>query len=151
MPIENKPTALNLNPLKKNIQDIISKMDYYDCRWSTHIFSSEDGPYNPPVNPIYEQYKEPEAEDPFVKERSFFEHFFDYQQQYEEQYEEECIFQQPDEPHDTFGLKRSKSQEELRENYKKAALQHHPDKGGDHDAFIKLKNEYDRLKKKFWR
>ena len=127
-------------------------MDHYDCRWSTHIFSSEDGPYNPPVNPIYEQYKEPEAEDPFVKERSFFEHFFDYQQQYEEEWhQEECIFQQPDEPHDTFGLKRSKSQEELRENYKKAALQHHPDKGGDHDAFIKLKNEYDRLKKKFWR
>ena len=126
-------------------------MDYYDCRWSTHIFSSKDGPYNPPVNPIYEQYQEPEA-DPFVSEKSFFEHFFDYQQQYEEEWhQEECIFERPDEPHDTFGLKRSKSQEELRENYKKACLQYHPDKPtGDHESFIKLKDEYDRLKKKFW-
>ena len=118
----------------------------YDIRWSTHIFSSEDGPYNPKINKIYEEYQDPEP-DPFVKERSFFEHFFEY----EEQFEEEYIFEEPDEPvSDTFGLKRSKSQEELRENYKKACLQNHPDKGGDHDAFIKLKDEYDRLKKKFW-
>ena len=131
-------------------------MDYYDCRWSTHIFSSEDGPYHPPIDPIYEQYKEPAcgAEDPFVSQKSFFEHFFEYQEQYEDEWEQDFNFERsdvPDPPEDNFGLKRSKSQEELRENYKKACLQHHPDKGGDHDAFIKLKDEYDRLKKKFWR
>jgi len=50
---------------------------------------------------------------------------------------------------DIFGLKRSKSQEELRKLYRKQCLKHHPDKGGRQSDFVLLQKEYDRLKMRF--
>ena len=47
--------------------------------------------------------------------------------------------------HDTLGLKRSASQEEIRAAYLHKAKQTHPDKGGDPKEFIKIKEAYDCL------
>jgi len=43
-------------------------------------------------------------------------------------------------------LRKSESFEELNKNYKELARKYHPDKkGGDHETFIEIKDEYDRL------
>lgn len=47
--------------------------------------------------------------------------------------------------HQTLGLKRSASQEEIRAAYLCKARQTHPDKGGDPKEFIKIKRAYDCL------
>ena len=43
---------------------------------------------------------------------------------------------------DIFGLRRTKSHEELRSVYRKLCLKHHPDKGGTSEMFVKLQKEY---------
>ena len=47
--------------------------------------------------------------------------------------------------HQTLGLKRSASQEEIRAAYLCKARQTHPDKGGEAKEFIKTKRAYDGL------
>ena len=47
--------------------------------------------------------------------------------------------------HQTLGLKRSASQEEIRAAYLCKARQTHPDKGGEAKEFIKIKRAYDCL------
>ena len=42
-------------------------------------------------------------------------------------------------------LKKSTSLEELKQEYRKLILQNHPDKGGDHETFIEIQSEYERL------
>ena len=42
-------------------------------------------------------------------------------------------------------LRRSKSQEELKKEYRKLAKIHHPDKGGSNSMFQRLQNLYERL------
>jgi DnaJ-class molecular chaperone len=42
-------------------------------------------------------------------------------------------------------LKKSTSLEELKKEYRKLALKYHPDKGGDHETFIEIQSEYERL------
>ena len=51
--------------------------------------------------------------------------------------------------HDPFkvlGLKRSASDEDIKTKYRELILIHHPDKGGDHDEFLKVQQAYDFLK-----
>ena len=43
------------------------------------------------------------------------------------------------------GLKRSASQEEIRQAYRAKARSSHPDKGGDHDEFIRIQKAYENL------
>jgi len=38
-----------------------------------------------------------------------------------------------------------KNKSEIKKQYYKLSLKYHPDKGGDNDKFIKLKNAYDKL------
>tara|TARA_R100000664_G_scaffold22939_1_gene32473 strand:+ start:3621 stop:3980 length:360 start_codon:yes stop_codon:yes gene_type:complete len=42
-------------------------------------------------------------------------------------------------------LKPPKSKEEIRKQFRRLALQYHPDKNGSSDLFIKLKNSYDNI------
>tara|TARA_R110000744_G_scaffold292207_1_gene402786 strand:- start:286 stop:576 length:291 start_codon:yes stop_codon:yes gene_type:complete len=44
-------------------------------------------------------------------------------------------------------LKRSKSLEELKDNYYKLARKLHPDKGGSHEDFIQLQKDYEDAQK----
>ena len=51
--------------------------------------------------------------------------------------------------HDPFkvlGLKRSASDEDIKTKYRELILIHHPDKGGDHEEFIRIQQAYDFLK-----
>ena len=51
--------------------------------------------------------------------------------------------------HDPFkvlGLKRSASDEDIKTKYRELILIHHPDKGGDHDEFIRIQEAYETLK-----
>ena len=48
-------------------------------------------------------------------------------------------------PKEFNGLRRSKSQEELKKEYRKLCRVHHPDKGGTTSMFQRLQNLYERL------
>ena len=42
--------------------------------------------------------------------------------------------------YDILGVSKSASSDELKRAYKKLAIQHHPDKGGDEEIFKKISN-----------
>ena len=46
----------------------------------------------------------------------------------------------------TLGVNRNASQDEIKKAYKKQAMKHHPDKGGDSAKFQKINEAYDTLK-----
>ena len=52
----------------------------------------------------------------------------------------------PDDPFRVLGLKRSASDEDIKTKYRELILIHHPDKGGDHDEFIRIQEAYETLK-----
>ena len=47
--------------------------------------------------------------------------------------------------YDMLGIARNATQEEIKKAYKRAALTHHPDKGGDEEAFKSLKVAFETL------
>lgn len=47
--------------------------------------------------------------------------------------------------YDDLGVSRSASKEEIREAYKKLAIRHHPDKGGDEETFKEVARAYETL------
>ena len=46
----------------------------------------------------------------------------------------------------TLGVARNASPEDLKKAYKKASMQHHPDRGGDSNEFVKIQEAYERIK-----
>ena len=48
--------------------------------------------------------------------------------------------------YDILGVGRQASDKELKQAYKKASMQHHPDRGGDEDTFKKINEAYSTLK-----
>ncbi len=51
-------------------------------------------------------------------------------------------------PHDILGIAPSASFDELRTAYKRLAMKHHPDRGGDPVEFQRVQQAYDALKRK---
>lgn len=47
--------------------------------------------------------------------------------------------------YEILGVKKSASQDEIKRAYRKLALKHHPDRGGNHDEFTKLNEAYQVL------
>lgn len=52
-----------------------------------------------------------------------------------------------DEVYSTLGLKTDATEEEVKKAYRKLAMKHHPDKGGDPEEFKKIQSAYDRITK----
>lgn len=48
--------------------------------------------------------------------------------------------------YDILGVSKQASDKELKQAYKKASMQHHPDRGGDEDTFKKINEAYSTLK-----
>ena len=48
--------------------------------------------------------------------------------------------------YDILGVNRQASDKELKQAYKKASMQHHPDRGGNEDTFKKINEAYSTLK-----
>ena len=48
--------------------------------------------------------------------------------------------------YERLGVSRNASPDEIKRAYKKLAIKHHPDKGGDHEQFKKINEAYDTLK-----
>ncbi len=47
--------------------------------------------------------------------------------------------------YDTLGVSESASDQEIKQAFKKLAMQHHPDKGGDTTKFQEIQTAYDTL------
>lgn len=48
--------------------------------------------------------------------------------------------------YERLGVSRNASPDEIKRAYKKLAIKHHPDKGGDHETFASINEAYDTLK-----
>ena len=53
--------------------------------------------------------------------------------------------EEEEDPFKVLGLKRSASDEDIKTKYRELII-HHPDKGGDHEEFIRIQEAYDFLK-----
>ena len=47
--------------------------------------------------------------------------------------------------YETIGVSENATQEEIKKAYKKKAIQHHPDKGGDEEMFKKISVAFDTI------
>lgn len=52
-----------------------------------------------------------------------------------------------DDPYEILGVSRDSSEDVIKKAYKKLAMKHHPDKGGDPEQFKKIQSAYDRIVK----
>jgi len=52
-----------------------------------------------------------------------------------------------EDPYSILGVNQGASEDEIKKAYRKKAMKHHPDKGGDPNEFKRIQNAYDRLTK----
>ena len=116
----------------------------YPLMWS-HV-STPDAPMEPP-EPLPDYYKQEfkyqysnfEREEYFYDDSNYFGNpFEDFQSKRE--YEEEA-----NENYSVLGLKRSASDEDIKQAFREKALATHPDKGGDPEEFKKVREAYECL------
>lgn len=50
-------------------------------------------------------------------------------------------------PHEILGISAEATEEEIRKAYRRAAMQHHPDRGGSTETFLAVQAAYDALQK----
>ena len=46
----------------------------------------------------------------------------------------------------TLGVSSNATPQEIKKAYKKASMQHHPDRGGNSNEFVKIQEAYERIK-----
>lgn len=121
---------------------------------------TRDRPNKEPMPDYYksQQDKDREYYDQYYKEKGYrqrrqeFEEDFKKRFMYGEFFEEEekgFVNNNPQDIHPIFKIKKSSSEEDFKKQYKKLILKHHPDKGGDSSIFIKVKDAWEAIKKKF--
>ena len=100
---------------------------YFDCRFSaygTHMSppSPLEEHYQPPPYREYEKTPEPPMGN------------FDF-----------SLNEEEDTIHPVFKIKKSSSMEEFKDVYRKMILETHPDKGGDNEEFIRVRDAWEEL------
>ena len=83
-----------------------------------------------------EEYQYKSFEKPFFKDYFFNEGPRDYPLEFEEVDED---------PYFVLGVERGATQAEIKKQFYKLAREHHPDKGGTHEDFIRIKEAYEIL------
>lgn len=90
---------------------------YFNCRETFY-----DGQPDPPLGDAYQKrYREPFVEKDYSYRTSH------------------------NELHPIFKIKKSSSQEDFKEVYRELILEHHHDKGGSHEEFIKVQDAWEKL------
>ena len=88
-------------------------------------------------------YKNFEREERWYSDSNFFGNPFEEERKRPFFFEEE--WEAEDENYSILGLKRSASQEDIKNAFRKKALETHPDKGGDPEEFKKVREAYECL------
>ena len=92
---------------------------YFDCR--SYYYDSE------PATPLEDAYRKPK--------------FYNFNKSEEYNYKTS----RSETLHPVFGIKKSSSMEEFKEVYRQMILEHHPDKGGDNQEFIRVREAWNEL------
>ncbi|MAB65405.1 MAG: hypothetical protein CL662_01055 [Bacteroidetes bacterium] len=94
---------------------------YFNCRFS------------------YNDYKAPPPlEEAYIRQPKFYNFNKAEEYNYKTSYNNDSI-------HPVFGIKKSSSMEEFKEVYRQMILETHPDKGGDNQEFIRVREAWDEL------
>jgi len=94
---------------------------YFNCRFS------------------YNDYKAPPPlEEAYIRQPKFYNFNESKEYNYKTSYNNDSI-------HPVFGIKKSSSMEEFKEVYRQMILETHPDKGGDNQEFIRVREAWDEL------
>ena len=117
----------------------------YPLMWS-HV-STTDAPMKPP-EPLPEYYKEEpkyqysnfQREEYFYDDSNYFGNPFEDDFKSRREYMEE-----EDSNYSILGLKKSASDEDIKQAFRTKALETHPDKGGDPEEFKKVREAYECL------
>ena len=86
----------------------------------------------------YNDYKPPPPlEEAYIRQPKFYDFNASKEYNYKTSYNESL--------HPVFGIKKSSSMEEFKEVYRQMILETHPDKGGDNQEFIRVREAWDEL------
>jgi hypothetical protein len=129
---------LKIKILNLFIELLPMKYSFFDL-WNDHKQKEEDLPeYYKKENPYINT-------NPFVDEKSFSDDnssYYFYFDDEEHAEPTENLSHSNDYPHSVFGLKRSDSDEDMKAKYKEECLRTHPDKGGDPNEFIEIREAW---------
>lgn len=115
---------------------------------------------------IYESKRDKEKEywDKYYAQKSWSQRRKEFEKQFKEDFLKGKYFHEPDSEanetnrtfhhenndiHPVFKIKKSSSEEDFKQAYRKLILQNHPDKGGDSKVFINIQEAWERIKVHF--